>query len=100
MNDDDKVVFDVSERTNISGALIGVYDSQITGGKRYDLATSGRRLAHATFSESHNVDQAEALIYAMDLTSLIDGSTDPVAHAAAHIERMHQEITDRISRMS
>jgi LmbE family N-acetylglucosaminyl deacetylase len=27
-------------------ALVGVFDSQVTGGKRYDLATAGRRLAH------------------------------------------------------
>ena len=26
-------------------ALVGVFDSQITGGKRYDLATAGRRMA-------------------------------------------------------
>ncbi len=100
MADADKVVFDVTARANLSAALMGVYDSQISGGKRYDLATAGRRLAHATFSESHAVDVAEALIYAMDLAPLITDSIDAEAHVAEHIERMQQEISDRIGRVS
>lgn len=100
MADDDKVAFDVTDHANLSAALMGVYDSQIAGGKRYDLATAGRRLAHATFSESHNVDQAQAFIYAMDLTPLITGPDDPAEHVANHIDRMQQEITDRIGRLS
>ena len=100
MTDNDKVVFDVTDRANLSAALMGVYDSQISGGKRYDLATAGRRLAHATFSESHAVDVAEALIYAMDLTPMITESIDAETHVAVHIERMEQEISDRIARLS
>jgi LmbE family N-acetylglucosaminyl deacetylase len=100
MIDADKVVFDVTARANLSAAMMGVYDSQISGGKRYDLATTGRRLAHATFSESHQVDVAQALIYAMDLTALIVDSTDAAAHVVGHIERMRQEVSDRISRLS
>ena len=101
MTDTDKIAFNVTDRGNLATALMGVYDSQITGGKRYDLATTGRRLAHATFSESHAVDKAEALIYAMDLTPLITDSTeDPTTHVVDHIERMQQEISDRIGRVS
>ena len=100
MVDPDKVAFDVTDRGNLSAALMGVYDSQITGGKRYDLATIGRRLAHATFSESHEVDRAEALIYAMDLTPLTTDSIDAETHVADHIGRMEQEISDRIDRLS
>jgi LmbE family N-acetylglucosaminyl deacetylase len=100
MTDTDKVVFDVTARANLSAALMGVYDSQISGGKRYDLATAGRRLAHATFSESHAVDKAQALIYAMDLTPLTTDPIDAEAHVADHIERMQQEISDRIGRVS
>ncbi|MDD2598262.1 MAG: PIG-L family deacetylase [Kiritimatiellae bacterium] len=74
-----KVVLDVSERTNISAALSGIFDSQITGGKRYDLAVAGRRSAHATFFESHNVDQSDALSFAMDMTPLIKDDTLSVA---------------------
>ncbi|MDX2343962.1 MAG: PIG-L family deacetylase [Acidimicrobiia bacterium] len=100
MADEDKIAFDVTEHGNLSAALMGVYDSQIAGGKRYDLATQGRRLAHATFSESHEVDGAEAFIYAMDLTPLATGTTDATDHVADHIDRMQQEISDRIGRLS
>lgn len=97
----DKIAFDATAHANLSAALMGVYDSQISGGKRYDLATAGRRLAHATFSESHAVDAAEALIYAMDLTPLTTTTAqDPATYVAAHINRMEQEISDRISRLS
>ena len=62
----------VSARSNIAAALVGVFDSQVTGGKRYDLATAGRRLAHATYYASHGTDQESALSFAMDLTPLVE----------------------------
>lgn len=65
-----KVALPVSDRTNLQAALNGVFDSQISGGKRYDLAVMGRRLAHATFHESHATDRQTGLIYAVDLTAL------------------------------
>ena len=43
--------------------LLRVFQSQIAGGKRYDLASLGRRLANATFFESHAVDQSEAIVW-------------------------------------
>ena len=60
----------MSDRTNLQAALNGVFDSQISGGKRYDLAVMGRRLAHAPFHESHATDKQTGLTYAMDLTPL------------------------------
>ncbi|NMA62017.1 MAG: PIG-L family deacetylase, partial [Firmicutes bacterium] len=69
--DEEKVVFDVSAHENLAAALLGVFDSQISGGKRYDLATIGRRKAHATFSAPHGVDTATGFTYAMDLTPLV-----------------------------
>ena len=51
---------------------MGVFDSQVTGGKRYDLATAGRRLAHATYYASHGTDEESALNFAMDLTPLVE----------------------------
>lgn len=101
MDDDDRIVFDVSAHSNLAAALLGVYDSQIAGGKRYDLATRGRRLAHATFSESHSVDTAQALIYAMDLTPLIvEPNADPASHVGDHITRLADEVAERIDRLS
>lgn len=96
--DADKIAFDVSAHENLAAAVLGVYDSQISGGKRYDLATAGRRLAHATFSESHSVDTAQALIYGMDLTPLVeDPYRDIDDFVRSHIERMQLEISMRIT---
>lgn len=69
--DDKKKALDVSEHDNLSAALLSLYDSQITGGKRYDLATAGRRLANATYLATHATDNAQALTYAVDLTPLL-----------------------------
>jgi LmbE family N-acetylglucosaminyl deacetylase len=66
-----KVLLDVSSRQNLTAALSGIFDSQITGGKRYDLAAMGRRQANATFLESHGVDETTLLAFAMDLTPLL-----------------------------
>ncbi len=99
MVDADKVLFDVSAHRSLWGPLIGVYESQLAGGKRYDLATEGRRQAHATFSESHQVDAAERLILGMDLTPLmVDSTIDPADYAAAHIDRTRHDIVARINR--
>lgn len=68
--DSKKIALPVTDRTNLQGALNGVFDSQISGGKRYDLAIMGRRLAHATFHESHATDKETGLTYAIDLTPL------------------------------
>ena len=69
--DADKVVFKLDKHENIAASLVGVFDSQIVGGKRYDLATMGRRRAHATYYQSHSVDSAQMLDFGVDLTPLI-----------------------------
>lgn len=99
MVDADKVIFDVSGHSNLAQALIAVYDSQICSGKRYDRATQGRRLAHATFADSHDVDKGEALIFAMDLTPLTEDSVDVAAYVGDHIWRLEADVSDRIGRL-
>ncbi len=95
--DDRKVVLDVSDRANISSALSGVFDSQISGGKRYDDAVMGRRKAHATFFESHAVDSALLLTFAMDLTPLVIDDTLSVAgYTASLIDAMKADVMQRI----
>ncbi len=71
MQDDEKVVLPVAQYDNVGAALISVFDSQVSGGKRYDLALRGRQLANATFYASHSADDCDAYTYAMDLTPLI-----------------------------
>ena len=75
--DEDKQALPVSARSNIAAALVGVFDSQVSGGKRYDLATAGRRLAHATYFASHGTDEESALNFAMDLTPLVENPSLP-----------------------
>lgn len=97
--DDEKVMFNVSAHPNISAALVGVFDSQICGGKRYDLATEGRRLANATYAASHGTDQASALSYAMDLTPLInDIHVDIGEYISGYIERFKKDVMQKISK--
>ena len=79
VNDAEKTVFDVSRHPNISTALISLFDSQIAGGKRYDLAVQGRRRANATYFESHGTDNAESLMYAIDMTPLIEDESLDIA---------------------
>lgn len=67
-----KVVQNVSAHPNLAASLNGVFDSQIVGGKRYDLAVEGRRLANATFFDAHSIDGANKVQYAVNLDSLID----------------------------
>lgn len=99
--DEDKVVWDVSQQENLQAALIGVFDSQISGGKRYDLAVAGRRRAHATYAQSHEVDRATAASVAMDLTPLIeDTSLNVAAFAERHIERLRGDVLERIARLA
>ncbi|MGK0176227.1 MAG: LmbE family N-acetylglucosaminyl deacetylase [Lentimonas sp.] len=73
--DSAKSIHDVSAHPNLAASLNGVFDSQITGGKRYDLAVEGRRLANATFFDSHSVDDANRVQYAIDLSELISEET-------------------------
>lgn len=99
LGDDEKIVFDVSARENISLALMGVFDSQISGGKRYDLATAGRKRANATYFASHSTDRARMLEYAMDLTPLIqDPARDIQGFVQGCIERFAQDVKARLAR--
>ena len=99
--DEDKVPLEVDAHENLAAALLGVYDSQICGGKRYDLATMGRRRANATFFASHGVDDTEGLTFAVDLTPLVqDAELDPIAYTQAAIQRFSDEITARVAKLS
>lgn len=100
LNDDEKVYLDCSAHPNLSRALSSVFDSQIIGGKRYDLAAEGRRLSNATFSESHACDTYTMLNYAMDLTPLIkDKSLNIADYVAGYIKRFEFNVRDVIMKL-
>jgi LmbE family N-acetylglucosaminyl deacetylase len=95
--DSDKVSFDVGAHENLAAALTGVFDSQISGGKRYDIATIGRRRANATYYESHRTDITTAMIFAMELTPLIKNpQLDMVEYVTDYINRFYQEVSTRL----
>lgn len=97
MNDEDKVAFNLSEMEGVQMALIGVFDSQVSGGKRYDLATMGRRRAHATYHASHATDVTTGMNFAMDLTPLVTTpSLDIVEYVETFINRFAQDVRERI----
>ncbi|MGM9874265.1 MAG: PIG-L deacetylase family protein [Bacilli bacterium] len=70
-NDEDKLAFDVSNNKKLQKDILNVFKSQIVGGKRYDLATIGRRYANATYAKSHSVDTMNMISFGIDLTPLI-----------------------------
>jgi LmbE family N-acetylglucosaminyl deacetylase len=97
MNDAEKVLMDVSGHDNLAAALNGIFDSQIAGGKRYDLATLGRRAANATFFESHASDASDQLIFGMDLTPLVvDEKKDIAEFVASHIEKFAADVKAKL----
>ena len=97
LQDDDKQLLPASARSNIAASLVGVFDSQVTGGKRYDLATAGRRLAHATYYASHGTDQETALNFAMDLTPLVEDPSLPVAeYVLGFVDRFRADVARRL----
>jgi hypothetical protein len=81
-------------------ALISVFDSQVTGGKRYDLATMGRRRAHATYHASHNTDVTTGLNFGMDLTSLIRNDfLDPLDYVQSLIQHFAGDVAERLNKL-
>lgn len=100
LTDEDKISFDISAHPNLQASLVGIFDSQICGGKRYDLATIGRRRANATYFASHSTDTATAMIFAMDLFPLIKNTElDIDKYIQGYIDRFKQDIADRIKRL-
>lgn len=97
MDDGDKVPLDVGKRETLSMALIGVYDSQVEGGKRYDLATVGRRRANASYFQSHETDEAEQIAFAMDLTPLVaDDTIDVAGFILGHVDKFRASVEEKI----
>ena len=96
--EDEKVLLDVSAMEDRAMPLMRAFDSQIAGGKRYDLAASGRKRANATFLDSHAVDRATAVEYAMDLTPLVKDPTLEISGWTLHlVERFRKDVEARLA---
>jgi len=97
--DEAKVVLDVSGHDDLAVALNGLFDSQIAGGKRYDLGVTGRRRANATFFQSHGSDKSDALIFAIDLTPLaLNASLDVESYTTGFIARFQADVCAKLGK--
>ena len=95
--DPEKVALDVSAHEGLAAALVGVFDSQVAGGKRYDLATLGRRRANATYYQSHEIDMADQLWFAMDLSPLVrDDTLDVISYVGDLLDRFGDDVRQRL----
>jgi LmbE family N-acetylglucosaminyl deacetylase len=101
MVDSDKVTMELSAHENLQFALLGVFDSQIAGGKRYDLASMGRRRANTTYFGSHGVDETTGLSYGMDMTPLIhDENLTSTEFVGQLLQRFADDVQERVKRNS
>ncbi len=101
MMDEDKISFALSKHENLQVALLGVFDSQISGGKRYDLAAMARRRANATYFMPRGVDNQSLLSFGMDLSPLIlDIEKEPLAYIKELLLRFVEDVEKRILRIS
>jgi hypothetical protein len=97
--DTDKVALDSGRHPQIAAELLQAFDSQIAGGKRYDQAALGRRLAHATFHTSHATDKFAGITWAMDLTPLVaDPALSLTDFTLAHLDRLRTDIATRLAK--
>jgi len=94
----DRVCLTTDGHDAVAEELLAIFQTQLSGGKRYDLATLGRRRAQATFTDSHRVDQVGAVTLAMDLTPLLRDSTiSPAQLVSEHIARFTDDVHERIA---
>ncbi len=95
----DKMVFDASAHPNTAQALLGVYDTQIATGKRYDLAVMGRRAANAAFLESGAEGRTDMAALGMDMTPLMEEAVTPAQFIQEKIRAFESETLVRIEKL-
>ena len=93
----DKVMLKVDKHSHLLRPLLGVFDSQISGGKRYDLAEEGLRHANATYFDSHTTDNTSLLTFAMDLTPLAeDDSLCVEEYTLNYVRHLEDDVRERL----
>lgn len=97
--DSDKVALDSGRHPELAADLLKVFDSQVTGGKRYDLAALGRRAANATFHTSHATDRTTGITWAIDLTPLVQRpDLSVLEYTLDHLRRLQDDVAARLQR--
>ena len=86
------------------GQLIGERldrNAQVVGGKRYDIASIGRRQANATFHASHATDAFTQVAWALDLTPLAQDETLSIKDFALdRVDRLRADTANRLSKLT
>lgn len=96
---EDKAMLWVDKHPHLLRPLLGVFDSQISGGKRYDLAEEGLRHANATYFDSHTTDNTSLLTFAMDLTPLVeDDQIDVQEYTLGYVRRLEADVAQRLKK--
>lgn len=99
LDDKEKIALDLTDHDNLQMALLSVYDSQISGGKRYDLAAMARRTTNATFFNSHGLDKSQRLTFAMNLTPLITNENESISdYLLGFIDQFSTDVKNRLDR--
>jgi LmbE family N-acetylglucosaminyl deacetylase len=95
--DADKVALDSGRHPELARKLLAVFDSQISGGKRYDTAVIGRRLANATFHTPHAPDRLAGITWAVDLTPVTRDEGPSIRDfTATLIARLGADVSQRL----
>lgn len=95
--DADKVPLNSGRRISLAAEMLRTFDSQISGGKRYDLATLGRRSANATFHTPRGTDEYTGITWSVDLTPLIESPQLNLAEFTADlIDRFKNDAVQRV----
>jgi LmbE family N-acetylglucosaminyl deacetylase len=92
-----KVALDSGRHPELARRLLAAFDSQVAGGKRYDIAAAGRRSANATFSASHATDSQAGITWAVDLTPVTrPGGPSIREFTASLIARFGADVAGRL----
>ncbi len=95
--DNEKVALDSGRDPELALKLLAVFDSQVSGGKRYDLAAMGRRAANATFHTSHATDNVAGITWAIDLTPVTrDGGPSLAEFTSGIVGRFADDVGARL----
>ncbi|HDL77838.1 MAG TPA: PIG-L family deacetylase [Lentisphaerae bacterium] len=95
----DRVALPLEGPENIMRALAAVHDSQISGGRRYDLAVEGRALANAALDDPHRLPEHTRTWLAMDLTGLLhNDELELTDYVATLLDNFRRDVLSRLQR--
>jgi len=93
-----RISFDCSQDQDLQDKLLRVFSSQ-NAAKDYPQGLLGRRKANATLLNSHQADQHEAVVYALDLLPLLDNpDLQPGTYLAPLLDEFKSSVISRLKK--